>query len=74
MAVAGDPDLIIPTSPRRLAPVGARSETPRSPLTKAGQTFVVSSHDLVVTDRSDQVLVIRRGVLAAVKSAGDRCA
>ncbi|MDQ1366950.1 MAG: putative transport system ATP-binding protein [Acidimicrobiaceae bacterium] len=70
IAVAGDPDLIIADEPTAdLDPAGAAALADSIVrLTKAGRTFVVSSHDPVVTDRSDQVLVIRRGVLAAVKS------
>jgi putative ABC transport system ATP-binding protein len=69
MAVAGDPALIIadePTAELDVAGAGALADSILR-LTGAGQTFVVSSHDPVLTDRAHQVLVIRGGVLAAVK-------
>ena len=71
MAVAGDPALVIADEPTAdLDPDGAAAVAASiGRLTRAGQTFVVSSHDPVLTDRADQVLVIRHGVLAATKSA-----
>jgi putative ABC transport system ATP-binding protein len=71
MAVAGGPALVIADEPTAdLDPEGAAALAASiGRLTRAGQTFVVSSHDPVLTDRADQVLVIRHGVLAATKSA-----
>jgi ABC-type lipoprotein export system ATPase subunit len=71
MAVAGGPALVIADEPTAdLDPAGAAALAASiGRLTEAGQTFVVSSHDPVLTDRADQVLVIRHGVLAATKSA-----
>jgi ABC-type multidrug transport system ATPase subunit len=70
MAVAGDPDLVIADEPTaELDPDGAAALADSIlRLTTQGQTFVVSSHDPVLTDRADQVLVIHQGVLAAVKA------
>jgi putative ABC transport system ATP-binding protein len=70
MAVAGGPALVIADEPTAdLDPDGAAALAASiGRLTQAGQTFVVSSHDPVLTDRADQVLVIRHGVLAATKA------
>ena len=70
MAVAGEPDLVLADEPTAdLDPPGAAAlaDSIRR-LTRSGRTFVVSSHDPALTDRADQVLVIRNGVLAAVKT------
>lgn len=70
MAVAGGPDLVIADEPTAdLDPGGAAAVANTiARLATAGQTFVVSSHDPVLTDGADQVLVMQRGVLAAAKS------
>jgi putative ABC transport system ATP-binding protein len=70
MAVAGHPDLVIADEPTaELDPDDATTlANTLIALAHRGQTFVVSSHDPILIDQADQVLVIRGGVLAAIKT------
>ena len=67
MAVAGDPSLVVADEPTAELDPDATdalvASLPRD--AKAGQTFLISSHDPAVIAVADQLLVIRRGTLAA---------
>jgi putative ABC transport system ATP-binding protein len=67
MAVAGDPALVVADEPTAELDPGATEALVASLPTyaRAGQTFLISSHDPAVIAVADQLLVIRRGTLAA---------
>ena len=70
MAVAGDPALVIADEPSaELDPAATAALVDRLvELTRARQTFVISSHDPALIAAADQLLVIRHGTLAAQAS------
>jgi ABC-type lipoprotein export system ATPase subunit len=67
MAVAGDPSLVVADEPTaELDPDATAALVASLPAyADAGQTFLISSHDPAVIEVADQLLVIRRGTLAA---------
>jgi putative ABC transport system ATP-binding protein len=73
MAVAGQPALVIADEPTaELDPTATAALVALIPtLARAGQTFVIASHDPAVIHIADQVLVIQNGVLTAQGTGAD---